>query len=150
MEVEIFETSDDESGSPIAPAGGAAAREAADETFEEEGSAVEGEEIDPLAAFETFMGRSFDPSEGESAAALPHEPSGGFVRMVATSFVVLGPLKVVARGSGRGWPGNSCELAPGLSEALLQGCSSLRSQDHQARIWAHRGSLRIPSSRRPQ
>ncbi|KAA0175680.1 hypothetical protein FNF27_02761 [Cafeteria roenbergensis] len=67
MEAEIFETSDDEPGSPMAPAGGAALRKQVDETFEEEGSAVEGETIDPLAAFETFMGRSFDPSEARTA-----------------------------------------------------------------------------------
>ena len=135
MEAEIFETSDDEPGSPMAPAGGAALRKQVDETFEEEGSAVEGETIDPLAAFETFMGRSFDPSEGEGAAPPQDVPPGedgrGAFLVRATICVALQfpwhpYLGAWGRGPGRARRREAAATRPCrvLSAALF--CSCLR------------------------
>ena len=68
-EMEVFETSDTEDDAQAGPVAGA--RPQAEESFEDEGSGVIADGIDPLAAFEVFMGRTFDPSEGETPSRGP-------------------------------------------------------------------------------
>lgn len=63
---EVFETSDGSDTEPDAPSGRIMPRSQADETFEEAGCAVVADQVDPLQAFEVFMGRTFDPSERAS------------------------------------------------------------------------------------
>lgn len=70
LQDEVFETSDGSDTEPEPPAGRLVPRDPADETFEEDGSALVSEQVDPLQAFEVFMGRTFDPSERKFARPL--------------------------------------------------------------------------------